>query len=385
MSDFLRSCSPQLLRRYFEQAIGPFSQRIVWAAPAKTLVPVLQRVIEELDREAGDRILHDADRIGAMADVPGDAALYATSQDHFGLDALPNGYSRALWMFLGARDDFEHAEQVRYADDRRYGRIWEGYLCNPGMSVPLTGVAVIDFETAISGQLGSRHAKVEVCHRSRARFDADDAELVQATIYREGRSGERKTFVNGQLNRVPDRPVIEAAITYEKATGVIEVVAADRENRENLVRLFADHMLGVPFEGKRLSIRQYSLDRLRTRFLFPTDPEDNIEGVAVRSLRLMPLDTSGERVTLECMRGAQRDIWAMAEERFREHDPLGGGYVITHARFTIRFRAVQGARGGRTLPVTITMPKGCDLKDRTERERLVGEKYLRRWGLLRDV
>jgi hypothetical protein len=33
----------------------------------------------------------------------------------------------------------------------------------------------------------------------------------------------------------------------------------------------------------------------------------------------------------------------------------------------------------------ISMPQGCDLKDRTERERLIGEKYLRKWRLLRDV
>jgi hypothetical protein len=31
------------------------------------------------------------------------------------------------------------------------------------------------------------------------------------------------------------------------------------------------------------------------------------------------------------------------------------------------------------------MPAGCDLKDRTERERMIGEKYLRRWGIVRDV
>jgi hypothetical protein len=32
--------------------------------------------------------------------------------------------------------------------------------------------------------------------------------------------------------------------------------------------------------------------------------------------------------------------------------------------------------------VTITMPNGCDLKGKTDRERLIGDKYLRRWGLL---
>ena len=102
-------------------------------------------------------------------------------------------------------------------------------------------------------------------------------------------------------------------------------------------------------------------------------------------LRLMPYDTQGERITLECMRGADRNVWEMAADRFGDRDPLRGGYTITQIRFTIKFRAVPGVRGARTLPVTISMPRGCDLKDRTERERLIGTKYLRRWGLLLDA
>jgi len=31
------------------------------------------------------------------------------------------------------------------------------------------------------------------------------------------------------------------------------------------------------------------------------------------------------------------------------------------------------------------MPHGCNLKDQTEEEQLIGEKYLRRWGILNDV
>ena len=58
--------------------------------------------------------------------------------------------------------------------------------------------------------------------------------LVQATVYREGRPDDFLEFVNGALDRRPRRPVFEAAITYEPATGVIEVVANDRESREDL-------------------------------------------------------------------------------------------------------------------------------------------------------
>ena len=35
-------------------------------------------------------------------------------------------------------------------------------------------------------------------------------------------------------------------------------------------------------------------------------------------------------------------------------------------------------------PWQITWPHGCNLKDRTATEQMIGEKYLRRWGILVD-
>ena len=350
-----------------------------------TVAQALLKAVERMDDTVRSRVMTDADRIGAMADDAGQAALFAITTEVTTLDQLPNGYARAVWMLLHAPMGFEHAEHVRYADDRRYGRMWDGFVCETGRTVAREGEKLDAFKHSICKQFGSRNVEVEICDRSRSRLGENDAELVQAAIYREGRAGERKAFVDGRLDRLPDHPVIEAAITYEPANGTVEVVAAARETREDLVRLFAEHLLGTAFQGERLKVRQYTLDRMRHPFEFPTDPEDNIEEVRVTRLRLMPYDTRGERVTLECMRGAKRTIWRMADARFAEQDPLQDGWGVMQVRFTIKFRATPGVRGGRTLPVTISMPKGCDLKDQTDRERLIGEKYLRRWGLLRDV
>jgi hypothetical protein len=144
-------------------------------------------------------------------------------------------------------------------------------------------------------------------------------------------------------------------------------------------------MLGGTIAGERLPLREYRIDRLRQHIEFPTEAGDGIESIVVTQLRLMPLDAPVERVTLESGRGATRSIWTMAEERFGEGNPLRGGYRVTQARLRIRFASVAGKRGPRTLPVTITMPHGCDLKGRTARERLIGEKYLALWNLRADV
>lgn len=385
LPDFIRSTPPASLRSYFTFIQAEMPPDVVWEGAANVVVPPLLRAVDAMHDAERMRVTNDADRVGAMADEAGQAALYSITNSPDILDSLENGYARALWMFLKDQAGFGHAEEVRYADDRRYGRMWDGFECLPNLTVPRDGEPYTAFKAAIATHFDTKHVEVDICDRSRPSLEGEDAKLVQVAIYREGRTGDRRAFVDGKLDRLPFRPVVEAAITYEPASGTIEVVAQARETREDLVRLFAEHLLGAPFDGERIPIRQYSLDHLLQPFDFPTDAEDKIESVRVSLLRLMPYETQGERVTLECMRGAERSIWQMAESRFSDNDPLAGGFKVTQVRFIIKFHATPGVRGGRTLPVTISMPKGCDLKDRTERERLVGEKYLKRWRILRNV
>jgi hypothetical protein len=217
------------------------------------------------------------------------------------------------------------------------------------------------FKAALRDRFQSGNVHVDIFDRHRPNFDGDDYELVQATVYREGRLDDFMEFVNGTLDRRPRRPVYEAALTYEPATGVIEVVANDRESREDLVRLFARELLAAEFDKKRVPLRRYDLRALLRAHDFPTDAGDGIQSVRLNQLRLMPLDSSGERVTLECMRKARDTIWKVAAKRFPHDDPLLRGWVATQAKLTIRFHPENGGGRGRTLPLTITMPHDCDL------------------------
>ena len=77
-------------------------------------------------------------------------------------------------------------------------------------------------------------------------------------------------------------------------------------------------------------------------------------------------------------------IWAMADELFAESTSLRDAFVITRAKLTVKLAPHPERTGRRSLTMTITWPHGCDLKDRTATEQMVGEKYLRRWGILVD-
>jgi hypothetical protein len=338
--------------------------------------------LSEAEQERCD---HDISRISALADEAGQSAIYSVSRHAAQLDAQENAHARALWLFMYEPEEFRHAEEVRYTDDRRRGRMWDGFVGDPDLDVRRDPISLASFEGNLSQLFGSQHIHVDIFDREKPRYSGSPRRLTQVTIYREGRSSDVLTFVEGVLDRKVHRPVFEAAVIYERESGVFEVVAQDRDVREELVKLVSRDLLDSDFGADRLLLRSYDLKVLTRPFEFPSDPEDRIESVRVNMLRLMPLDTQAERVVLESKRQANGTIWGMAETRFGSNNPLLSGWTVTQARLTIRFHPENGRGRAKTLPLTITMPHGCDLKDRTERERIIGEKYLDRWQIARDV
>ena len=379
---FLRHSPKPLLIDYFTRIGAGAEAAAVWNAHPQQATSKLIEMIQQLDEARQIRAFSDSERICALSDEAGETAIYAVSESPEHLDSLPSRHARALWTFLEQPKVFEHAEQSRHADARRNGRMWDGFVGQRGLEVARAGPALEGFQSVVAKAFESKRVFVEICDRSRPGQNKEI--LVQATIYVEGRANEVLAFVGSTLSRLSSRAVIEAAITYVPATGTIEVVAPTGGTREALAKLFAEHLLLSPVSGARIPLRKFTLDGLRKPHSFPSDPEDQIETVRVNRLRLMPLDTQSERITLECVGAQTKTIWQAASDRFSHHDPLKSGCLITQAHLTIRFLPKPGVRG-RTLSITITAPAGCDLKDRTHRERVVGQKYLVRWGLLSDV
>jgi len=386
LNRMIRNTSVPSLREFFTSHAVDLPPAVNWAAPEQDVIQSLLQAVDEMDDTTLARVINDAERVTNMADEAGQTALYSVIEDRARLDSLGNAYDRVQWMFRNDPTGFLRAEEVRFTDERRRGRMWDGFIGTPNVALQRDAEAVAAFEKAVRERFASNNVHIDIFDRHRPMFEGEDCELVQVVVYREGLPDDDLAFdEHGKLTRRPRRPVFEAAMTYEPETGVIEVVANDRESREDMVRFLARDLLGIEFQQERLPFRHYDLSVLLKPHDFPTDPADGIAAVEVKSLRLMPIESVGERVTLECLRKADRSIWDMARERFGGADPLQGGWVATQAKLTIRFHPTGGSRRGRTLPLTVTMPHGCNLKDQTEREQLIGERYLRRWGILRDV
>jgi hypothetical protein len=308
LSAFLRKTPGEALREYFDRPEIGLPTEFDWPESDADLSGPLLGAIEKMSRVQRDRISNDAERVHALSDEPGQAAIYSVAEDPALLDGLSNPHARSLWMFLNAQDRFRHAEEVRFTEDRRRGRMWAGYMTDAGCVVQRDASARHAFVSAIKEFSGAAHAHVDIFDRVRTTHEGDECDLVQVTIYREGRPDDLLRFDDkGSLVRQAYRPVFEAAVTYEPATGGIEVIANDKATRSEIVRATVTHLLGIEFKENRLPLRCYDLSVLLNPYDFPVDPEDGIEGVEVRELRLMPIDDSDFRVTLEKPAPRRRD------------------------------------------------------------------------------
>ncbi len=132
LSAFLRKTPGEALREYFDRPEIGLPTEFDWSVPEAELSRPLLGAIEKMSRVQRDRISNDAERVHALSDEPGQAAIYSVAEDPVFLDGLANPHARSLWMFLNAQDRFRHAEEVRFTEDRRRGRM----SCSPSPSTP---------------------------------------------------------------------------------------------------------------------------------------------------------------------------------------------------------------------------------------------------------
>ena len=382
-------CASGFARGVPRRAAVPAWRAAALARPRRRLRRSLAQGVDELSDEEHARLTDDADRVTRMATEAGQGALLSVVQDRLLVEELENTEARALWTFLNEpefvparRADLLHrraslrrpdVERLRGAEGPRTRcHRWDYY----------------SFAQAARKLFGSLKAHCEIYRRTRPNFDQPDSELHQLTSYHDDLPDTYLEFELEQERPVRRhrRPVVEVSITYQPATGVIEVVASAGQLRAQLARIFADTILRQEIAAERIAVRRFDLSRLLQPFDFPFNPTDGIELVKLVLLRLHPMNNPMTRLTLECPRRANGTIWDQAREALTGGaDLAGGGYVATKATVSIKFLAGVGGPRGETLTFNITLPSGSDLKSQTERQRLIGERYVKSWGLVAEV
>ena len=95
LSAFLRKTPGEALREYFDRPEIGLPTEFDWPASDADLSGPLLAAIEKLSRVQRDRISNDAERVHALSDEPGQAAIYSVAEDPAFLDGLANPHARS--------------------------------------------------------------------------------------------------------------------------------------------------------------------------------------------------------------------------------------------------------------------------------------------------
>jgi len=379
----LRQISNPMLKEFFRQQGHPLE--VAWEAISNTQVDDVfdawQR-LPDADRKAIEIILHDVHEMAS--DDNGTRVIIEEGQYHDEdlsplLEPMESRYDKAVWTVMNRPAIWDAAVRFAKADTLWGGRSWVKRGNMPAAEPKSDPDTLQAFQEALSAFYRDRqgrghHCKVEHFPRG----SNHDYYFVYLSDYAD-------TYINfddaGHFQRTPERRAFEIVFAYDRESRTLEMYArGGRKVVEPLQRVFSRVILGEPLGEEEPGAQPYQLDGLMDRnFSFATDPEDGIEDVSLRTLRLSILGRRRGRITLEPDPDEGHDrIYEMLEEDLNRRRLPKSILQVTKA--TINFRLNGGGRGN-SLTFNVTYPNGCNLKSKREEQRLLGEKYLKRWQI----
>lgn len=354
-----------------ETQVGPIYEAMQKLPPKRlTEVETLLRDVQELADERG--IIALAEELSSLSE----AKLTAFTE-------LDSNYDKAMWSHLHEPVAFLRAALFARADSLATGRYWVQRNGLPSVEVKVDEAMKSALAASMSAyytKAQARGGNVVVEHYERA------GGAIYFFGYLEDYPDTRLAFDDAEgMVRRAERGAFENLFVYDPNAGTLDVFAhGGKKVREPLQECFSTVVLGTPLPPEDRSRPPYQLDHLLDPATpFPTDPADRIARVRVRRLRVEPVDRPRRRMTLEAdPNGPIDDIQKMIDEYLRIEAVPRKKLRVTQATFALEF--IPGtATQPKSMTFEVSCPSSCNLKSKTEAMRLVGERCLRLWGIVR--
>jgi hypothetical protein len=341
----------------------------------------LQQLEVISDARAAERLAVELERVHNMADEVGQIAMLALPQWRDRLEEIDGAHARAHRLFLESPKAFRQAEEIRFAEQNQNSvRLWDGFIGPRRREVSKSAESIAAFREQLKAVLGIEKIWIEKFQRSRQCGDMMDRLVTQLTVYSEGPPVDELEFADELLRNRSRRPVRETAIIYEADSGTIEIISQHRDTRRTIAMQFAKTFLDAELSGETLPPLRLDLSILIDVHPFPTDPADGIEKV---KLTMLTLSSSDQRLTQQfSIKFKDRaTLQEILDDRYAGSNPLEGDLYPWKARIEVLFEPTAGLKRGKKITVDLTNPNKCNLRGKTDRERVILNKYLQNWGL----
>ena len=387
ISKFINNTPVKALQNYFEAVCNDLIVDIDWKADEKSIRKLLISIADSLTGESLALLKSDTERVNALTDELGQSILKHSIFDEEIKEyyQLENEHDRVLWLFLKDSNRFRQVEDCWYTDTGRNGRMWDAFIGPQEIEVSKDENDISAFKDKILELFrADGKIQVDIYERTRAESEDNQIELIQVMVYREDLPSTQLAFEEENLVSKIIRQVKEVALTYEPKSGYIEVVVEGKENRKSIPKIFSEVLLKSPIEGEKIPLKRYNIQSLLKQRTLSFDTVDGIESVDVTMLKVSR-PNSYNTVTLDVSTKEESSIYEISKEYFGDNDPLKSGFKLKQVRISIKFMPDDERRRGKILHVKIREPNGCDLKSKSQKEKLVGDKYLEKWGLVEKL
>jgi hypothetical protein len=299
------------------------------------------------------------------------------------LGPLEGLHAKALFAFLHHAILFGNATRLLQAQSLST-RYWNKRNHLPRQAPNLSKEAILGLRAALSAYYRHNQGRGEHCtveHYLRAggqhyffAYPDDYADIYLG-------------HADGRLVRRPQRPAFQVVFVYDPEAGSLDLYAhGNRFLRADLQEIFAREILGQDLGPELPREHAYELNGLKSRsFAFPADLADGIAEVRVSRLRLSQLGQERRRLVLEGdPKRGPHDVYDMLDAWVPEAVVPRSLFNVTQVTLSVRLVEVAANGRPKALTFNVSYPDACTLKSQPEELRLLGEKYLKRWGINRE-
>ena len=168
---FFRKVPANSLRDYFAKLDPPLANSPDWRAQETEFQAALKLYFEGLAPEIQSQIELDIDQVSAMSDEAGQAALRGLlGNERMFFEEMEHGPERALWVLVNSPKVFRRAEESRHTDERRRGRSWSGFVCEPGLALRRDESSIKAFTEALKKHYETDKIHVDIYERTRPTY-----------------------------------------------------------------------------------------------------------------------------------------------------------------------------------------------------------------------
>jgi len=290
---------------------------------------------------------------------------------------------KAMWVFLNVPAAFEEAALFARADALAAGRFWvkrnslpkKSLVVDDGMKKKLAAAL-----TAFYGPVQMRGRFCTIVHYPRA----DGADYFFA--YLDDYPDKHVVFDDdGEPFMSSGRDAFENLFVYNGDEGSMEVYApGGKKVWAPLQIAFCKAVLGKDVPPADPLLPSFKLDHLLTpNFPMPTNPNDLVEDSRITRMRLAPRGSRGYVEIKADPKGGPDDIYRKIERWLRLENLPRESTRVAQVTFSLKF-IHDGPGRQPTLTFDVTAPHSSNLKSKPDEKRAVGERCLKRWGVVDD-